>query len=158
MGVGNPTAQMRPQWRAYANRGNRNAQFKKNHAPALTAPIQPAIDRRSEGLIPTGVDEQGVFMTTIEAEKCEAISPLCVERMRGKGGGPLYCKLGRGKRGRVVYDRSAFLTWATRSFHTITSQYGTSRANSGGNKERAVELTGRLVSVQAMPPGRKSLP
>ncbi len=77
----------------------------------------------SEGLVPTAVDEQSVFMTTIEAAKLVRISPRSLERMRGKGGGPQYCKLGRGKRGRVVYERSALLAWATRAVHTVTSQY-----------------------------------
>ncbi len=58
--------------------------------------------------------EEVVFLTTKEAADLARLSPRSLERMRGEGRGPRYCKIGGGaggKRGRVVYPRSYVIAW-----------------------------------------------
>lgn len=55
------------------------------------------------------------FLTTTEAADLARLSPRTLERMRGEGRGPRYCKIGgHGKRGRVVYPRCEVITWLLR--------------------------------------------
>lgn len=53
------------------------------------------------------------FLTTTEAADLARLSPRTLERMRGEGRGPRYCKIG-GKRGRVVYPRCEVIAWLLR--------------------------------------------
>ena len=58
--------------------------------------------------------EEVVFLTTKEAADLARLSPRSLERMRGEGRGPRYCKIGGGaggKRGRAVYRRSYVIAW-----------------------------------------------
>lgn len=70
-----------------------------------------------------GADD--LFLNTSEAAKLVRMSPSSLERMRSKGNGPKYCKVGSGRtrRGRVVYRRSDVVAWLTERTFSGTSDY-----------------------------------
>ncbi|MBS0235541.1 MAG: helix-turn-helix domain-containing protein [Proteobacteria bacterium] len=64
------------------------------------------------------------LLTTFEAAQVLRLSVPTLERMRLAGNGPIFIKLGPGKRARVVYRRADLDTWLLAHRRGSTSQRG----------------------------------
>lgn len=61
------------------------------------------------------------LLTTAEAAQQLRLSTATLERLRVTGGGPVFTKLGPGKRARVVYQRSELDAWISANRRETTS-------------------------------------
>lgn len=64
------------------------------------------------------------LLTTLEAASALRLSVPTLERMRLAGNGPIFIKLGPGKRARVVYRRADLDAWLLAQRRGSTSQRG----------------------------------
>lgn len=64
------------------------------------------------------------LLTTVEAARFLRLSVPTLERLRLSGDGPVFIKLGPGKRSRVVYRRSDLDAWLHAQRRDSTSQRG----------------------------------
>lgn len=69
-------------------------------------------------------DSSHDLITTVEAAQFLRLSVATMERMRVTGDGPVFIKLGPGKRARVVYRRADLETWLHSQRRDSTSQRG----------------------------------
>jgi len=63
------------------------------------------------------------LLTTSEAASRLRLSPRTLERLRVSGEGPLYLKVGPGKRARVLYRQSDLESWLAQFCYGSTSEY-----------------------------------
>jgi len=76
---------------------------------------------------PTGATSDGDgldLLTTAEAARVLRLSVPTMERLRVTGDGPVFIKLGSGKRCRVVYRRRDLDAWINGQRRDSTSQRG----------------------------------
>lgn len=70
-------------------------------------------------------DDGGLdLLTTAEAARFLRLSVPTMERLRLSGDGPVFIKLGPGKRARVVYRRADLEAWLNGQRRDSTSQRG----------------------------------
>lgn len=69
-------------------------------------------------------DGGNALLTTGEAARFLRLSVPTMERLRLSGDGPVFIKLGPGKRSRVVYRRADLDTWLHAQRRGSTSQRG----------------------------------
>lgn len=78
--------------------------------------------------MPTDLPELSFFNTAGAASYLAQIgislSPRTLEAMRTKGAGPIFRKLGRGKRARVIYAEADLLAWLDAATRTSTADRG----------------------------------
>lgn len=63
-------------------------------------------------------------LTTSEAADYLRLSVSTLERLRSNGGGPVFQRMGHGRRNRITYRRCDLETWLAALRFNSTSEYG----------------------------------